>query len=522
LDSVDSAADARTKVTFIGRLACTAIALAAAWGAIDGLRHLEYLDAARAAQTRNSWQPTVEPSLIFFAACILLLALLSLTLAWYARPGKSATRLSFFAALVALGYAMVFNGDVFTELILPAIDWVIKSVAQPWKLIAVRIGVALNSVFLFPVWTIAGALLLRFLTEFPPLAHVATDLPQSSNSGAASERVSILTALMVGSGLFVAALPTNTPVVWLWANGVGTGVVLVWLVFRHLKIRAAGTRGEVGRNAVSSSERALLVAVLALLGLALLCIVDGGTDPGTAAVIHLSALGVAAVCFLLTLPRGLSLMPWCAYVPATVLSVVYMVLRQYSYKPGMETRGELHIYPWLFVCSVLGLRLAISRLTTLETKAREQALIVLSGISLACFFSLAWGLASVIYITSCNFRVSGVFCTLARYKGWLYELPALTLVLFFALALLFPGEIDAAKLFRRTTLYGALGWLLIFGFAAIEHLLDDVFGHLLSDEAPRVIAAGAIGMAVHPVKRRLEDGVDTLLKKVLGTARELS
>jgi hypothetical protein len=67
-----------------------------------------------------------------------------------------------------------------------------------------------------------------------------------------------------------------------------------------------------------------------------------------------------------------------------------------------------------------------------------------------------------------------------------------------------------------------LGWLLIFGFAALEHLLDDVFGQLLSDEAPRVIAAGAIGMAVHPVKRRLEDGIDNLLKKVLGTANGYS
>jgi hypothetical protein len=167
------------------------------------------------------------------------------------------------------------------------------------------------------------------------------------------------------------------------------------------------------------------------------------------------------------------------------------------------------------VCFLLGLRLSIVRLGQLEGEAREQALIVLSGIAFASLLGLAYGLAVVLYPLQCKSEIGNALCTVAQHRKWLYDLPALVLALCFGVALKWPGEIDAENFFRRTTLFGALGWLVIFGFATLEHVIVELFGHLLSDETPRTIAAGAIGLAVHPVKTRLESGIELLLKKVL-------
>jgi hypothetical protein len=230
----------------------------------------------------------------------------------------------------------------------------------------------------------------------------------------------------------------------------------------------------------------------------------------------LIAAGFAAVSLLLILQRGLLVMPWSAYLPAILLALGFVVLRQFSATmPALKLDEEAFVYPWLLVCFVLALSVSVSRLTHLDQKSRNQALVLLAGIALSSVLGLAWGLTTLLYASACKPGVDGVFCALARYNHWLHQLPALVIAFFFALALTYPGEVDAAKLFRRTTLYALLAGLVIFGFAMLEHVLDDLLGNILPNDTPRVIAAGAVGMAVHPVKRRLEEAIDVLLKKLL-------
>jgi len=56
---------------------------------------------------------------------------------------------------------------------------------------------------------------------------------------------------------------------------------------------------------------------------------------------------------------------------------------------------------------------------------------------------------------------------------------------------------------------------MIFAFGVLDHVVSELFGKFLPENMPRTIAVGAIAMAVHPTKQRLERVVDAMLKRIL-------
>jgi len=506
----------------IARFTCTAVSLLAAYCTIHGLRDLDEISARIAHNAAASAHvPTVQPSLVFIAVCIFLLVAVALLLTWFTVPSRSAATLSLFVAFMALGYGLLFAGRPVLEPFYMLGDWIRgRDHSEPWKNAAILGVRAVMRLFMvFPMWTLAGAILLQFLSEFHGRSSATPVSRLSLKSILESEQFAILVVLVLASLCYVALLPSRTP--FLLADFILIMAILtvVWLGFRHRRIRAEFKANVSSHTSLSSSRRLLSVALLVLIGFPFVGVLQAN-DINTAvdSILFITILFLPAICLLLLLPRALDLMSWSPYIPAAMLiggDVAFSLLMDFDAR--LTPVGYQLVWPWLVVCFLLSFRLATSRLSELAETRKEQALILLAGIILASLLGLAWGATSEIYLFACKANATSTFCLIARHKDWLLVLPAMTLAVFFAIALRFPGDIDATKLFRRTTLYAALGALVIFGFGVVEHLIDDLFGKMLADETPRFIAAGAIGIVVHPVKRRLESWIDAFIDNVLTT-----
>jgi len=506
----------------IARFTCTAVSLLAAYCTIHGLRDLDEISARIAHNAAASAQvPTVPPSLVFIAVCIFLLVAVALLLAWFTVPSRSAATLSLFVAFMALGYGLLFAGLPAMEPFFVLGDWIHGAdFLGPWKSAAIwGERVVMRLFMVFPMWTLAGAILLQFLSEFHGRSSATPVSRASLTSILESEQFAILVVLVLASLCYVALLPVRTPFLLADCIEILALLTVVWLGFRHRRIRAEFKANVTTDIGLSSSRRVLSVALLVLIGFPLIGVVQAN-DINTAvdSILFVTIFFMPAICLLLLLPRALELMSWTPYVPAAMLiggDVAFSLLTDFDLR--LTPVGYQLVWPWLVVCFLLSFRLAASRLSELAETRKEQALILLAGVILASLLGLIWGVTSEIYMFACKANSTNTFCPIARHKDWLLVLPALTLAVFFAIALRFPGDIDATKLFRRTTLYAALGALVIFGFGVVEHLIDDLFGKMLADETPRFIAAGAIGVVVHPLKRRLESWIDAFIDNVLTT-----
>jgi hypothetical protein len=506
----------------VAKYTCTVISLTAAYCAIVGLLNLEIVPSRIAYNAAAGGHvPAVPPPLFFIAACIFLLVAVALLLAWFTVPGRSATTLSLFVAFLALGYGVMFAGSFLQQPFIVFADRIRgRELLEPMKSIALwgDRGV-LRLLSVAPMWTLAGALLLQFLSEFH--RQLSPTETKKLKSVVGSEHVAILVVLVLASLFYVALQPLSPPLLLMGFIEIVALLVMVWLGFRHLRIRAelkvnASSRGP---SSLSSSRRTLAATLVVSIGVAFVGIVDADVTSTAEQTIQVTTLFLPAACLLLLLPRALGLMPWAAYVPAAILIIGDLTFFELmEYDPGLQPRGSQIAAPWFLVCFLLSFWLATSHISQLAEKRKEQALILLAGIILATLLGLAWGATSEIWIHACTDTVTIGFCMIARHKDWLLMLPALTLAVFFAIALKMPGDIDATKLFRRTTLFASLGALVVFGFAVVEHLIDDLFGRLMADETPRFIAAGAVGMVVHPLKKRLESWIDVFLDNVLKTS----
>jgi hypothetical protein len=498
------------------RWTCTLIALAAGYCVLHGLLHWDVLNAHVAERiAMPTGLPRVQPPLVFSAVCILFLIAIAMVLAWYTASSASARRLSLFVALLAFGYATIFNGEALLELLFTLTDKVLSlDISKPLKRVAISLELLFGSLLEFPAWTIAGAVLLRFLSEFPSV-HSAPP-PWVAPPQASAWRVALLAALTLPSLLYAAALPLHTPESWLWECGLAASAWLGWTIVRCFRTSLAPKTTPPDRPATSGFKRAMLAAGSVLLGVGLLSLEEGsGQSSNFDTNLRLLATAFAGVALVATLPLALARIPKYVYVPASILVISYLIMRQFGRTlPNFEP-DQILVHPWLLACSLLSIFLAISRLPQSSPQGRTQSLIILSGITLAAIVSIAWGLGSVVYAVKKCSTPTSVTCTVLRYKDWLFELPGLIIAAFFATSIMFPGDIDAEKLFRRTSLYGALAALLVVGFAIVEYVIGELFGHLMPENMPRTIAVGAVALAVHPAKTRVERTVDALLKRIL-------
>jgi hypothetical protein len=169
---------------------------------------------------------------------------------------------------------------------------------------------------------------------------------------------------------------------------------------------------------------------------------------------------------------------------------------------------------WPLAGLLAGAVCVIRRIRQLQPAGRGQALVLLTGFLVAGFFALFY--VGVVFLRkSCTIVSTTAECWLYRHQDWWLILPLLTHAVFSIFAVFFKGQIDASILFRRATVYAALTVLAIFAFGVLETTASELLSVGFPRGTPPAIAAGAIALLIHPVKKRCDSLVERLLARLL-------
>ncbi len=132
------------------------------------------------------------------------------------------------------------------------------------------------------------------------------------------------------------------------------------------------------------------------------------------------------------------------------------------------------MFLWIAVCICVVVATVLYCLRTRVLDGRRQAMWFLSGCMVAATAALAWPL--LVWggrSAGCALDSESAVCTLYRYQDWFLLAPLPILLASFVMGLLYRGPIDAARLFRRTAVYGSMLLLSLFVLGAAEALLGD-------------------------------------------------
>jgi hypothetical protein len=171
---------------------------------------------------------------------------------------------------------------------------------------------------------------------------------------------------------------------------------------------------------------------------------------------------------------------------------------------------------WVGVCLLVVLRLILVNVGALSAGGRRQALWFMSGwigaaIALVLWQGVLWGGR----LAGCSVDNASVPCWLYRHQDWFLAAPLPILLLSFVMGLLYPGSIDAARLFRRTVVYGSMLILSLFVLGVSEALLGDFVRRGLPWETPPMVATGVLAIVLYPAKRVCDRGVERFLSRIL-------
>ncbi|MGB5103163.1 MAG: hypothetical protein WBO04_07555 [Steroidobacteraceae bacterium] len=174
------------------------------------------------------------------------------------------------------------------------------------------------------------------------------------------------------------------------------------------------------------------------------------------------------------------------------------------------------MFLWIAVCICVVVATVLYCLRTRVLDGRRQAMWFLSGCMVAATAALAWPL--LVWggrSAGCALDSESAVCTLYRYQDWFLLAPLPILLASFVMGLLYRGPIDAARLFRRTAVYGSMLLLSLFVLGAAEALLGDFVRKGLPWETPPLVAAGVMAVVFYPAKRTCDRGVERLLARLL-------
>lgn len=118
-------------------------------------------------------------------------------------------------------------------------------------------------------------------------------------------------------------------------------------------------------------------------------------------------------------------------------------------------------------------------------------------------------------LAACSVNSPSVPCWLYRHQDWFFLAPLPILLLSFVVGLLYRGPIDAARLFRRTVVYGSMLMLTLFVLGVTEALLGDLVRQGLPWEMPPLVATGVMAIVLYPAKRACDRGAERLLARIL-------
>lgn len=460
------------------RLVISALALLALFQGLGGLYRLpDYRQQHEAALATELWVTAFAPPPWLILLLIAALAGLSLVLAWRVAGNVHARWLALFSALLANGYGVMATAtssplfDGYLSTALPAL--------RSW-------GVA-REVLRAIGHAVAGLERLLWLAAWPLAATVSVWFVRGVlGIGAATRAVGAASALLVSwSFVLVAGGLPRTPVVLV------TGVLLAWLAF------VAWWRGLRGDDDLPAWVMAQGLAVAVALS----------------ALPRYPVIPTHAVAALSVLPAVLRV---ADVRPALLLVFPLLLALSVALHAGNDHLTPSLMILWVGLCLLVVLRTIVAAAGSLAERERRQALWFLSGWVGAGLGVVTWQVA--VWggrLAACTVTSVSVPCWLYRHQDWFLIAPLPILLLAFVAGLLYRGPIDAARLFRRTVVYGSMLMLTLFVLGVTEALLGDLVRRGLPWEMPPLVGTGVMAIVLYPAKRACDKGAERLLARIL-------
>ncbi len=447
---------------------------------VQGVAGLYRLDAFRrdreAALATEFWVTAFAPPTWLVLMLIAAMAALALMLAWRVSHSAPARWLALFSALLANGYGVMTSIEHS-----PLFDTFLASVPllRGWGvgIETVRaIGhavAALERVLWIGAWPLAATVCVYFVHGVLGVG------PSSRHERTAGALLVLWSFALVSTSLPFGPVVPATAAVLLLLN------VVVWWQARHTGDELPWwlmAPGFVLALAVSLPQRYPVVPL------------------------HV----VAALVVLPALLRVADARPGLLLVFPLLLGLAVTL------HAGRADLAAGLMMPWVGLCLLVVLRAVVGRIGSLAERGRRQALWFLSGWAGAAVAAVAWQAA--VWggrLAGCGVTSASVTCWLSRHQDWFLMAPLPILLLSFVVALLYRGPIDAARLFRRTVVYGSMLMLTLFVLGVTEALLGDFVSRGLPWETPPAVATGILAIVLYPAKRACDRGVESLLERVL-------
>lgn len=450
---------------------------------VAGLYRLaDYRRHSDASLATEHWSVAFGPPTWLVLLLVALLASLAVMLVSRLPQSTNARWLALFSALLANGY-----GVIATAVSSPLFDAYMQSlpVLQGW---GVDLGLlrgtglvvaGIERLLWIGAWSLAGTVSIFFVCGVLGIAP-------SPHRRHADEALVVLWSFSSVS----MALPYTTILPLVAVVLAALGVAAWWRERRRAPI---------------SSMRLFLPAV-ALAGLSAL----------TALKQHLpvsEALALLALAGLLLLPavRRVAVSRPRLLVVFPVLLATAAALSSATIPVALELMNV-----WVGVCMLVVLRLIVFNVGSLSAFGRRQALWFMSGwigaaIAVALWQVVLWGGR----LAGCSVDSGSMPCWLYRHQDWFVAAPLPILLLSLVIGLLYPGSIDAARLFRRTVVYGSMLILSLFVLGVSEALLGEFVHRGLPWETPPMVATGVLAVVLYPAKRLCDRGVERFLARIL-------
>ena len=477
-DSGHAAADAAGVPAWLAHRGWTiALALLALAPCIAGLYRLDAFGRAReAALATEFWVTAFAPPTWLVLLLIAALSALALALAWRVSHNVAARWLALFSALLASGYGVMTTiehsalVDGFVRAVPLLRGWGVG--AEALRAFGHAVA-ALERVLWIGAWPLAATVSVFFVRAVLGIGAS----PRGGRSAAA--------LLVLWSFALVSTSLPHTPMVPVTAGVLALLGLVVWW-----RARADGHE---------LPPWLLAPGLVLALGVAL---------PQRYPVVPMHV--VAAMTILPALLRVAEARPALLLVFPMLLGLAAAL-----HVAGADLTVGL-MMPWVGLCMVVLLRTVVARADKLGGRGRRQALWFLSGWAGAALAVLTWQAA--VWggrLAACTVAGPSATCWLHRHQDWFLVAPLPILLLSFVVALLYRGPIDAARLFRRTVVYGSMLMLTLFVLGVSEALLGEFVSRGLPWETPPMLATGILAIVLYPAKRACERGAERLLARIL-------
>lgn len=458
--------------------------LALAQGVAGLYRLTDYRVVREAALSGASWAIAFAPPTWFRLILIALLAALALLLVWRMSQSAGARLLALFSALVASGYGVmvtVSSSPLFAGYM--QVVGVLRRWGVERELLrgGLHLVEGLERLLLIGAWALAGTVSILFVRRVLEIGAA----PESDRVAEAA--FVVMSFACIATGLIATGLPSSAVVLSTAAVLATLGLVGWW------SARRAG------------SPRSPWVLAMAA-AFALYVSLSPSSGPA-------SLTGKLVLAALLMMPaawRVAQTRPKLLVVLPGLIALVVAASRV------MVPASLLVMLLWVGVCMVMVLATIVHHIRALSRGAQRQALWFLSGWVMASIAALLWG--AVVQggrIAGCTPASESAVCALYRAQDWLLSAPLPILLGSFVMGLLYRGPIDAARLFRRTAVYGSMLLLTLFVLGAVEASLGNFVRQGLPWETPPLVAAGVMAVVFYPAKRACDRSVDRLLARLM-------